>query len=143
MTIASIASLSARLRGPCCSYSHSRATIRRFHPTKRTEACYSSPGDFFPFLPKKKENDDGDADADDEKGPTFVTLDPDSASLLPIPGGEEGYDSEGLFGPLALLAVGLEGDALRALANLLEVDLEARGVVPAFAATEVMLRLDL
>lgn len=75
-----------------------------------------------------------------------MPLNPDSSSLLPSSSGEvqeEGYDSDGLFGPLALLAVGLEPGALRALADLLEHELGARGVVPSFPAAEAMLSLDL
>ena len=88
-------------------------------------------------------NKTGEEEEDD--GPTLLPLDPNSASLLPSSSeeGEEGYDADGLFGPLALLAVGLPPKALEALAGLLEDDLEARGVVPAFAATESMLSLDL
>ena len=150
--------LSARLCALSCSISRPRATTLRLAPSatqskRRKEPCHSSLGDAsFPFLPKKKGSggDDDDDDEDDEEGPSLVPLDPDSASLLPSSskspeeeGEEEGYDADGLFGPLALLAVGLEPGALRALADLLENDLGARGVVPSFAAAEAMLPLDL
>ena len=138
-----------KLRVPCCSSSQAweRATIgRRVCSAERTETvCHSSLGDAsFPFLPKKKENTSGGGE-EEQEGPSLVPLDPGSASLLPsteVPEGE-GYDGDGLFGPLALLAVGLEAEALRALADLLENDLEARGVVPAFVASEAMLSSDL
>ena len=139
-----LSALSARLCAPCCSSSRPRATAQRLSSSasrRKTEPCHASLGDAsFPFLPKKKDDDNDE----DEDGPSLVPLDPGSASLLPTSTSpEEGYDSDGLFGPLALLAVGLEPRALRALAALLEDDLGARGVVPAFAAAEAMLELDL
>jgi len=141
--------LSARLCAPSCSSSRTRATSVRRAPSstrRRRDPCRSSLGDAsFPFLPPKKKGN-GVGDEDDDEGPSLVPLDPDSTSLLSSSENnqqEEGYDSDGLFGPLALLAVGIAPEALRALADLLENDLGARGVVPSFAAAEAMLPLDL
>lgn len=148
--MASTASFSARLlRAPCCPSSQLREKNGRRVPSakrrdRQTEAvCYSSLGDAsFPFLPKKNGGGGDEEEEGEVEGPSLVPLDPRSASLLPSPSEGEGYDDDGLFGPLALLAVGLEPKALRALADLLEDDLEARGVVPAFAASEAMLSRD-
>jgi len=121
-----------------------KSTLRR---EKGTNVRFSSLGDAsFDFLKNDKNNDKNDKDSKEEEGPSLVPLDPDSASLLASSASyenDEGYDADGLFGPLALLAVGLEEDTLAALASLLGDDLGARGVVPSFVASEGMLRGDL
>lgn len=93
------------------------------------------------------------SDADDKnngkaaKNPDLVPLLPD-APRLPSNDDDSGlyaeyFDEEGNFGPLSLLAVGLCEASLSSLARLLEEDLEAKGVVPCFLASEEMLRRDL
>lgn len=133
---------------PCvplfCPNARPRAARGRWYAlvARRSRRTKASIGDAsFPFLPRREET--GEKKNDDEQGPSLVPIDPDSTSLLSKTSEEEGYDADGLFGPLALLAVGLEAEALRALAGLLEDDLGARGVVPTFAATEEMLDADL
>lgn len=144
MASLSIACCHSRPCVPCFTKSRPRAASGRrcISYARSFKRAKASLGDAsFPFLPKKE---DDDSDEDEEEGPSLVPLDPNSTSLLPGDAyGEEGYDAEGLFGPLALLAVGLDREALGALAELLEDDLGARGVVPAFGATQEMLLLDL
>ena len=119
--------------------------------TKRTKVLSSLGDASFDFLKGRGgNNDDADdgSNKEEDGGPSLVPLDTNSTSLLQAAessSGEEGegYDAEGLFGPLALLAVGLSPGALAALAALLEDDLGAKGVVPSFVATEKMLLGDL
>lgn len=124
-----------------------RSTSLCHFASKRTETsrCYSSLGDAsFDFIEGNVADGDGDDDAT-TKTPDLVPLLPDA----PLPSNSDGllhreyFDDDGNFGPLSLLAVGLDAPALSAVAALLEGDLEAKGVVPSYVASAEMLDGDL